>query len=456
MKIRLKITLMFTLLTTIVLLFSFTFIYFLSARYTERDFFERLQEKANLVAWKHFEQDEMSKPVYEDILERNNKNLPEAQEIVLNTADSFYSKNELKKIFPAKLINKLMNGEAIQYRIHERQCFGFFYPDNQGNFIVIVSAVDKYGIQKQKFLFEMLLIIFLGSIVFMFLMGQLYAKRVMSPVAQIMKNVRNIRATNLSLRLVEMEGTDELAELTRMFNQMLERLEEAFTMQKNFISNASHELKNPLTAILGEAEIVLGKKRNPEEYISTLNRIVIEAERLDLLTKNLLGLAQANSDLTGMKREKIQFVELLWEIDEYFDNTSYSDRIQLVLPEIDENYKPLVICGVHNLLKIALMNLVDNACKFSGKQLVNIKLIPGKDSVNIEITDKGIGIPDQEINNLFQPFFRASNTVAFKGSGIGLSLADKIVKLHNGTIEFYSIPGKGTRVNVHFPLDQVK
>lgn len=453
MKIRLKIALTFTLLATIVLLFSFSFIYYLSAKYTEKDFFERLEEKANLVAWKYFEQDETTKSAYQDILVKNNRNLPEAQDLILNVAEKGNAARQLNRILPQKLGQRLLNGNTVWHKSGERQFVGIYYPDNQGTFLVVVSSIDKYGIHKQQFLLELLLMIFVAGIILIFFMGRLYAQRVMSPIAVIMKNVRNISARNLSQRLEERNGSDELAELTRMFNQMLGRLEESFNMQKNFISNASHELKNPLTAILGESEIALSRRREPEEYISTLNRIVSEAERLDLLTKNLLGLAQADSDSAGLKRIPVRMVELLWELETYYDSTSYSDRIRLHLPVPNDSLSSLVtIMGIPTLLKTALINVIDNACKFSGEQLVSVTLTSGEDAVRIDVEDHGIGIPENEKENLFQPFFRASNTVAYKGSGIGLSLTAKIIGLHGGKISIPSISGRGTIVSIFLPL----
>src|ERR1035437_6266040 len=299
MKIRRKIALIFTALTMLVIFFAFAFIYFLSAKYTEVDFYVRLEEKATLTAWKYFEQDEMSKQVYDKVINKYLHSMPDAEEIILNTDKPRLVGDSLLKLLPSQnLAKKIQKGEKIKFRIHDKQGIGIYYPDNQGTFIVIVMAVDKEGIHKQQNLAKILLGIFLGSIIFIFFMGQLYARRVLAPVVNIIRNVKKINATNLSLRLKEKKGNDELTELTRMFNQMLERLDNSFTMQKRFISNASHELKNPLTAIMGETEVTLSKPRKGTEYINALNNIQTEADRLNILTKNLLYLAQVDFDLS--------------------------------------------------------------------------------------------------------------------------------------------------------------
>jgi signal transduction histidine kinase len=250
--------------------------------------------------------------------------------------------------------------------------------------------------------------------------------------------------------LNEIDGTDELAELTRTFNQMLERLENAFILQKNFIRNASHELKNPLTAILGETEVTLSIDRTPEEYRVTLNKIMEEAERLNQLTSNLLSLAQTDFDLSNLKKDEIRIDELIWEIKELFDKTKYKGSIEIHFPVLPDTSDLITITGISSLLKIALWNIIENACKFSNPKKVDVTLKTTLNKIQLLIEDKGIGIPEPEINNLFQPFFRASNALAFRGSGIGLSLVHKIIKLHQGEINITSKVGKGTAVEITF------
>lgn len=450
MKIRRKITLTFSLLTSIVLVLSFSIIYFLTEHYTKNDFYGRLFEKADFTAQKYFEEDELSKQVYQEILEKNSKNLPEANSLVLNTINKKAVNDSLVNLIPPNLIKQLISGKNIKFQIKERQGVGLYYPDNQGIFIIVVTAIDKIGIQKQQNLLKILLVIFLCSIIFMYFIGQFYAKKVFAPVSHILSNVKRINATNLKLRLQENEGNDELTELSQVLNQMLERLDHSFDMQKNFIQNASHELKNPLTAIIGETEITLSKERSVDEYILSLTKVAIEAERLDFLTKNLLSLARTDFEINASGKKEIRIDELLWEIKDYFDKTPYKDRLIFKMSDLPDNSNALTIMGLPDLLIIALNNLIDNACKFSGYLPVEIKLAANDKLIKLSISDQGIGIPENEKNNLFQPFFRASNTHAYKGSGIGLTLAARIIKMHKGTLKIDSINGKSTVVKICF------
>ena len=453
MKIRNKIAVTFAGIVSFVLLFSFSLIYYLSAHYMEKDFYSLVLDKANLTAWKYFEQDEMSPTVYAKVISSYAKSLPDAQEIVLDTKDIKLVNDSLEKIISKELAANLLKGKTIKFSNQDKQSVGIYYPDNQGNFVVIITALNETGHQQLQKLFELLLLIFSVSILFMFLIGQLYAKNILHPIVNILKNIKKIRVTNLNLRLNETPGNDELAELTRTFNQMLDRLENSFTLQKTFIHNASHELKNPLTAILGKTEIALGKERSTDEYIKTLNEIMMEADRLDLLTRNLLSLAQTDFDLSTLTKEEIRLDELIWEIKEHFDKTKYTGRIEVhfsIIPEISDL---VTIMGMLGLIRIAIENIIDNACKFSGQQKVVVTLKATQKIIQLQIADKGIGIPEPESKDLFQPFFRASNAMAFKGSGIGLSLVHKIITMFGGTIAIASFPGKGTTVTVNFVHD---
>lgn len=450
MQIRRKISIIFTVLTSLVLLCAFSFIYYLTYQSTKSDFSARLQEKADLIAQKYYEEDELSKQVYQKIIEKNSKSLPEAQEFTFDVNNQQLIYDSLKEIMLKKDIRLILSGQNIKFSVGDKQGVGLYYPDNQGTFIIVVTAIDSIGLQKLQNLLKALANIFFGSILLIYFIGLFYSRRVLSPIGYILNNVKKIRVSNLKLRLIENNGKDELGELTRTFNQMLERLENSFNMQKNFIHNASHELKNPLTAILGETEIALSRKRSQEEYIEALNKIATEAERLDLLTRNLLNLAQSDFELSEVNCEEIRMDEFLWEIKDYFDKTDYKDRLFFHIVKLPENPKSTIVLGISNLLQTSISNLIDNACKFSGHQKVDISLSIENDTICLTISDKGIGVPENEVSNLFQPFFRASNAYSYKGSGIGLSLAEKVIKLHGGVIDFHSSSGKGTVVEIRF------
>lgn len=233
---------------------------------------------------------------------------------------------------------------------------------------------------------------------------------------------------------------------------MLDRLETSFETQNNFISNASHELSTPLTTIIGEADVTLVKERTTAEYIDALTVIQKEAERLEKITKSLLFLAQTG--LTGkvQKFEKVRADQLLWDVKSTIDKINPKNKVQLNLSLMPDNPEQLKIQGNEQLLHLAISNLINNACKYSNNQTVIVSIGTAGDKVIIVIKDLGIGIPENELKYIYDPFFRASNTREYEGYGIGLPLTRNIVRLHKGELIVNSKINEGTTVQISFPI----
>ncbi len=213
---------------------------------------------------------------------------------------------------------------------------------------------------------------------------------------------------------------------------MLDRIAEAFRSEKSFVSAASHELSNPLTAIQGECEITLMKERNTQEYMESLQRIYSESKRVSLLIKHLLFLSRHDDDLTQQESTGIDMSEFLLGMAQSTERVVFSDLTES---------KALVFANPY-LLQVAFRNFLNNATKYSTKN-IDLRLKRIGEKVVIEIEDYGIGIPKSEVEHIFQSFFRATNTREYSGYGVGLALSAKILKIYNATIDI------ATEVNVH-------
>jgi len=264
----------------------------------------------------------------------------------------------------------------------------------------------------------------------------------MQPISKIIQNVKRINSTSLNSRLDEGNKKDEIAQLATTFNELLSNLEIVFKSQDEFVSNASHELRTPLTIMIGETDYLLRKPSTPDEYLSHLKNLLIELKGLNTLINSLLELAQINKD------NKIRFTSV--RVDEIIHNAIHQIKpkyqgkkiiLKIIYPDNEED---LLIDGDSGLLNIAFKNLIDNACKFSSKDVI-IEFLLTETEIKVTIADKGIGIPPDEINNIFKPFSRASNAKFKGGFGIGLSLVSKIIELHNGSINVLSRENEGTR-----------
>jgi signal transduction histidine kinase len=220
----------------------------------------------------------------------------------------------------------------------------------------------------------------------------------------------------------------------RLARQIIERIDRAYQSEKAFVGNASHELNNPLTAIQGECEIMLMKDRSPAEYKSAINRIYKEASRIIRLMQHLRFLSKGDSEILRSGTESVILAEFIMHqfngdrINFSPDNFAFTLEINL------------------ELLKTALENIIGNALKYSGAETVDLRL---RASV-LDVIDKGVGIPAEEIDRVFQPFYRASNTREYSGNGIGLSLAIRILRAFGAEVNITSVLNEGTRVRIDF------
>lgn len=452
MTFRTRLTFTFSLLTTAVLVTLSLIVYFQAKQFTHKQFFNRLRERGIVTAQLYLERDELSTNSLNKIqlkyLEKLNSEVLDIYDTNLRPR---YLLDSSQMVAPPHIFSLISKHKYVEFWSGERQGVGFLYKDNQGDFYIIASAQDVSGQSKLVNLQRILITGVLGSLLVVLLLGYFFARQMLGPIGDIVREVNNIRASNLHLRVKERSSRDEIAQLTQTFNQMLDRLETSFEMQKSFIANASHELRNPLTAISGEIEVALLKDRSPDQYKASLQTLQNETDRLAKLTSDLITLAQTGFDDREIQREKVRLDEVVLDVKSELDRQLPGNKITLDLDNLPAEADLLSVSGSRNLLKIAITNLLDNAVKFSDNGLVVLKLTANQHRVLVSVQDQGMGIPEEEQKYIFQPFYRARNARSHKGTGIGLSMTEKIVKLHQGKMKVDSARGKGTTVTLKFP-----
>ena len=326
---------------------------------------------------------------------------------------------------------------------------GIYYEDNQGNFVILASAADTEGREQRKNLLQIMAILFGIQILIQFGAGRWFAQRALRPVQIVNAQVQKITATDLHLRVDTENEKDELGQLAANFNSLLERLEKSFDLQKMFVANASHELKTPVTNMIGELEVTLHQQRSAADYQKTLQSVLVETERLHEIIRNFLMLSNAENNVAMQKTEFIRLDELLWEIKELFSGQKDA-QIEILLDELPADDQRLYLATNKTLLMHVLTNILQNAIKFSSGKPVTCGLHFPPASVSISISDKGIGINPELAQKIFEPFFRISGDEHVPGHGIGLYIAGKITALLGGTITVQSVPGKGSTFNIIF------
>jgi len=281
--------------------------------------------------------------------------------------------------------------------------------------------------------------------------GWLLADRALKPVDRMTATARRISAEHLSQRVDETGTGDELDNLAKTLNQMLTRLDAAFSQVRRFSADASHELQTPLTILKGELEVVLRSTRTPEEYRATLESALEEVDRIAHLVEGLLLLARAEAGVLRMDRQEVDLGQVLEEVYTRLKPLADSRRIELRLGTIE----PLPIRGDRDRLQRMTSNLLDNAIKYTGAEgRVTIGLEHDSRWASIIVSDTGSGIPIEEQKHIFQPFYRTAEarSLAEWGTGLGLSIAQSIAAAHGGTIQVESVLGRGSSFRVLIPI----
>jgi signal transduction histidine kinase len=453
MTIKTKIAFVFALMTGTVLLSLSAFVYFLSLQRAHDDFLGRLKVRASLAADSHFHIDERNSSIARELRERHLQELPREKEFYYQ--DIAEMKSEIFDSFPMlpdAFIDAVESGEDAVWNDGFHYIYSLRYNTGDNHSLVIASAYDEAAEEHMTYLRNLLLFGFVTSSILVFLLGRIIAYRLMRPMTAIISGVHNITATNLHERLPLGRGDDdELKEIARTFNSMLDRLETAFELQSNFIGNASHELRTPLTAILGEADVVLQSDRSPEEYVRSIHVMYDEARKLEEVTTSLLRLSQISYDGKKQKIEPLLIDELLMSIKINLGRRIPDNHVRILVQPVDDNPEIFMLACSEVWMELALTNIIQNSIKYSDNKEVLVTLSAGEEDFFIQISDYGIGIPEEDIAHILEPFFRGSNTTRYSGYGIGLPLAERIIRLHGGKMKVSSRPNEGTKVSIQFP-----
>lgn len=449
MNIAKKITLLFAILSAVIISLLSGFVLYFANDFAFEDFYKRLEARVNLAAEIRLSENK-SDNVYAKVRNQYLERLPDEKEFVIEKKDIGNPKINID--LPGSFYDKINEGKIARYRKKNHFYVGKYFKGSQQGHIIIVSANDPFGFRELKDLQEILFVGFFLSIIMSFIVGWKFSNYTLNPLRNIIKSVKKIKAENLHLRL-DVHGNDEMAQLSQTFNNMLNRLETAFETQNNFISNASHELRTPLTIISAEVELAMKSEADSVRQHNALANIRDESDRLEHILTSLLGLAQSGFNGKTQPWELVRMDELIWDVQRTVNQVHPESKIEIDFSQLPEDEEQITVKANLNLLKLAITNIVSNACKYSNYKPVSVTLESKLNILAIAIRDQGIGIPPGDVQHIFEPFYRASNTTDFKGFGIGLPLSLNIIRLHRGSIGISSQEEVGTEIKVLLPIN---
>jgi len=274
------------------------------------------------------------------------------------------------------------------------------------------------------------------------------------PIRSLHSAITDAANGNLNVRIADRmgPGNDELKDLGAEFDRMMSRLRTLIVAQRQLLKDVSHEMRSPMARI--QAAIGLAHQQ-PDQAPALMERIERESVRIDKLLGELLALSRLQAGVDDERNEEIELRELLSDIvDDASFEANANGRFVHVESEIDG-----VVRGNVELLRRAVENVVRNAIKYShrgGTVEVGTALGSGGRVAVISVRDSGTGVPESDIANIFDPFFRSTTHARKEGSGLGLAIAKRVVESHGGSIVASNVPGGGLRVNIELPLLEVK
>lgn len=479
-SLRFKLTLWYVLILGILLISFSTFLYFTLSKSLHRDVDHKLRSLAEFIA------SESTSPLskfgfgnIDQALETSMNLKPIGKFIqVLDESGKIGRKSDnLKNVQLPISLNALKNASKglITYETNRSIrdtplriiTFPVFENNHVTRIVQIASSLEEVE-DALNTLFIILIITVPLALMVAILGGQFLAHKALKPVDNITQTARLITSKNLNQRINPPKVKDEMSRLIETFNEMISRLDQSFQQTKQFTSDASHELKTPLTILKGEVEVMLRKERTPQEYQQTLKSNLEEINRMSQIVEDLLFLSKADTGEIHLNKKNINLAEVITEVASQMNLLARSKNIHLFT---SNHHQDIHVFADALRMRELFINLIENGIKYTEEggsihitlqkeyspathsQSVSKEMEKEK-FVKIIVSDTGIGIAKEDQEKIFNRFFRVDKARSREegGSGLGLSICKWIVEAHQGKIRVESELGKGSSFIVKLPL----
>ncbi len=442
MQLKNRLSIYSVLIFSVVIFVASAAIYISFYRWMKHNEIQILESKTLLAAVFYLEQDESSNSEHESIKDKLRKSISRKDIAIYNT-QNIVARGEMlpDKNITVEFLNTIRKNRQANFTTDRFFYNGLFYADNEGNFVVVARELKDDFDNQMYTLLQILIVVFVIGVILIYLFSQLLGRFAYEPIIQIIEQIKERDNKNFYEPIVLEKSYTEIEDLVRTYNHFIDRLAQTFHVQKNFIDYVSHELRTPITALMGTLEVTHQKKRTVDEYQQA---IVQSKQYVYDLEETLDKMMLLSGVKTSFEFKTVRIDEIIWQV---IENAVLYHQAQIDVKIEVEDSVHLNVYGNTNLLALAFSNLVENAVKYSDNQPVEVLLKSVGSSLQIEIIDRGIGIPESDLNQITQNFYRGKNTKGYQGKGIGLSMAQIVFSLHRMELSVYS-DGKGTVVKV--------
>ncbi|GHU59444.1 hypothetical protein FACS189411_16270 [Bacteroidia bacterium] len=446
MEVQTRLSLFSSLVFGVVFIVTSFLIYGLYYTNAEKNIYKNLKESSDVISLFYLEEDEMNKEEFAKIHEQFNE--------YINADYQIYDEQDLISYGSQSLqigkdrLNEIRIKRNLAFSDEHFFCYGIFYEDNQGDFVVVAKERRSVLCGQMNSLLWILLSCFVIGLLAIILLSLWVARIAYLPFNKVINQVKHISTKNLDVQIESPHTEDELQSLIDTFNELLAKISETMLIQKNFANYVSHEFKTPLTSIIGNLEVFSIKDRSPEEYRQLSDQLITQVLQLEEILNTLMVISDLRKDTVTIEETRID--ELLWEIIGKVTDLHSHAKVHTQIDIEPEDESLLYVSHEPTQLLMTLFNLIENAVKYSQGKPVDIHIFKQDASLCLTIADKGIGICPEDLTHISKPFYRADNTNQIQGSGIGLSIALRILTKNKIQYRITSKVNQGTTVSLKF------
>jgi len=448
MNLKVRVAIFFTFFVALILFISTSTIYVLYKNFRKDDFYVRLKSHCSSVLNQYQEQiDSSSKQVAKITQVKTLYN----EQVLLITNDEkiLYLETDTVKINLHSIdLKKIKRQKEIRFDLDNAECIGIY--NEELSIYIIGSAVDRTGFRKLKNLSIILISVLGGGILISAFFSFFVVQQAFRPLSRLNLQIQQTTANNMTTKVDEGNGKDEIQQIAKNFNAMLDRLIVSFENQKSFVQHASHELRTPLTTMLAQTNAAINHTLSPEEYKKILISLQEEQSELIELTNSLLILSQYEQIDNSIPLPNLRIDELLYESIEECQRLYSNIALSIEFENEPKDELELVISGNDVLIKSAFRNLIKNAYLYSSDKKANVFIKTSNQDVCITFINKGNTLKKEEEEKMYIPFFRGENASLIKGFGLGMSIIKRVVEIHNGKLIYTAIGMDTNKFAIYF------
>lgn len=453
MSLKVKLAVLLSAIVSVILLASFSTVYIFYADYRQDEFYQRLKDKCSTTYKLLIEVEEIDHELLQ-VIDKNTINALYDEKVLIFDSDNrlVYSSIDDKKIsYSLALLDQIRREGEIRTIENESEVFGMLVKEPTHIYVIVAAAFDKFGKQKLENLKWIMIITASFGLVLTAILSFFYASKVINPLEKLNLQVQRINEDNMREKVTEGKSKDEISSLAKNFNLMLDRIDNAFAIQKRFVQHASHELRTPIASMISQTEFALDKTMGVNEYKVVLNSLLEDQRDLADLFNALLFLSQYEQVNFNKDWPLVRIDEIIYKSIDMVQALYEGYNIKFDFADIPDDENVLRIPGEEILLQSAFLNIFKNACHYSEDKRIQIEMNFSENGIRVKVDNQGNTLSPEEITQLFTPFFRGQNSATRKGYGLGLSICQRIVEIHKGKIS-YTIPQTNiNRITVILP-----